>query len=104
MKKIISITLGFILLLALDIKASHIAGAEITYNCLGNNVYQINLKLYWDCTNGFDPGNPQTVNLSSTCGGNLTLSLPQTNPGGTDISQLCPTAISTCSGGTNPGY
>ena len=104
MKKILFFTLAFILLLSLNIKASHIAGAEITYDCLGNNRYLINLRLYWDCTGGFDPGNPQTVTLSSTCGNNLSLTLPQTNVGGTDISQLCPTAISTCSGGTNPGY
>jgi len=103
MKKIILIALTFTLLLAQNVKASHISGAEITYNYLGNNKYQINLKLYWDCTNGFDPGDPQTIDLSSTCGGSISLSLPQTNPGGTDISQLCSNAISTCSGGTTPG-
>lgn len=102
MKKLILFALPFLLLVQ-NIKASHISGAEITYNSLGNNVYQINLKLYWDCTDGFDPGDPQTVNLSSTCGSNLTLSLAQTNPGGTDISQLCSSALSTCSGGTTPG-
>lgn len=104
MKKIISFTLAFTLLLALNVKASHIAGAEITYNCLGNNLYQINLKLYWDCTNGYDPGDPQTINLTSTCGGSLTLNVHQTNPGGTDISQLCPSAVSSCNGGVNRGY
>jgi hypothetical protein len=88
MKKIIFITLAFTLLLALNVKASHIAGSEITYDCLGNNQYRINLKLYWDCTNGFDPGDPQTINLSSTCGNNLTLTVHQSNTGGTDISQL----------------
>ena len=103
MKKIILIALTFTLLLAQNIKASHISGAEITYSYIGNNQYRINLKLYWDCTNGFDPGDPQTVDLTSTCGGNISLSVEQTNPGGTDISQLCTSALSTCSGGTTPG-
>ena len=103
MKKIILIALTFTLFLAQNVKASHISGAEITYNYIGNNQYRINLKLYWDCTDGFDPGDPQTIDLTSTCGGNLSLSVEQTNPGGTDISQLCASALSTCSGGTTPG-
>jgi gliding motility-associated-like protein len=104
MKKIIFVALSFTLLLIQNVKASHIAGAELTYNYLGNNKYQINLKLYWDCTNGFDPGDPQTVNLASTCGQNFSLTVNQTNPGGTDISQLCPSVSSSCNGGTARGY
>ncbi|MES2138698.1 MAG: gliding motility-associated C-terminal domain-containing protein [Bacteroidota bacterium] len=103
MKKIILIALTFTLLLAQNVKASHISGAEITYNYIGNNQYRINLKLYWDCSDGFDPGASQTIDLTSTCGGNLSLDVEQTNPGGTDISQLCPSASSTCSGGNTPG-
>lgn len=36
-------------------KATHIAGAELTYECVGNNVYHIVLKLYRDCFGGQAP-------------------------------------------------
>jgi PKD repeat protein len=86
------------------IRASHIAGGDLTYNCIGPNQYQINLNLFVDCL-GFDPGNAQTISFTSTCGGNTTTTVNCTNPGGTEISQLCPSQISnsTCSGGTLPG-
>lgn len=35
-------------------QASHMIGGDITYKCLGNNVFQITLTLYQDCLNG-DP-------------------------------------------------
>jgi gliding motility-associated-like protein len=104
-KKIVSflsVTLVF-LLSPMTSKASHLAGGEITYVCLGGNQYQINLNLYWDCTGGFDPGASQFLTLTSTCGGTASLTVTQTNPGGTDISQMCPGLTSTCSGGTFPG-
>lgn len=102
MKKITSFILfAFASLLS---KASHIAGGDLTYVCLGGNQYQINLNLFVDCL-GFDPGTAQTINFTSTCGGNTTTTVNCTNPGGTEISQLCPTQLnnSTCNGGTLPG-
>ncbi|HEX8517779.1 MAG TPA: PKD domain-containing protein [Bacteroidia bacterium] len=100
------ISLLFLVLPSIS-KASHLAGGEITYVCLGNNQYQINLNLYWDCSGGFYPGATQTLNLTSTCGGSASLTVNQTNTGGngqgTDISQVCGGVTSTCSGGTFPG-
>lgn len=104
MKKILT-TLSLICFLFISqSKASHIAGGDLSYVCLGGNQYQINLNLFVDCL-GFDPGTIQTVNFTSTCGGSATTSVNCTNPGGTEISQLCPTMInnSTCNGGTLPG-
>ncbi|MBL7883713.1 MAG: gliding motility-associated C-terminal domain-containing protein [Bacteroidia bacterium] len=85
-------------------KASHIAGGDISYTCIGNNQYQINLNLFVDCL-GFDPGASQTITFTSTCGGSQTIQVNVTNPGGTEISQLCPSQInnSTCNGGSLPG-
>lgn len=107
-KKILTF-IGITALLALaptTAKASHIAGGEITYTCLGGNQYQINLNLFVDCL-GFDPGASQTINFTSTCGGTATLSVPITpaTAGGLEISQLCPSSLpnSTCNGGTLPG-
>ena len=36
----------------LPVKATHIAGAELNYQCLGNNNYLVTLKMYRDCLNG----------------------------------------------------
>jgi hypothetical protein len=102
------ITLLFLFSLAIlfsnKANASHIAGGDLSYTCLGGNQYQLNLNLFVDCL-GFDPGATQTISFTSTCGGTATATVNVTNPGGTEISQLCPSQIgnSTCSGGTLPG-
>lgn len=41
--------------MAPQMKATHIAGAELTYECLGNDQYRVRLKLYRDCLNGQAP-------------------------------------------------
>lgn len=46
------------------LRATHIVGGEITYRCLGNNRYEINLTVYRDCFNGvpwFD--NPAAIGI-----------------------------------------
>jgi gliding motility-associated-like protein len=103
MKKTLLSLFVFCFLVVSQAKASHIAGGDLSYVCLGNNQYQINLNLFVDCL-GFDPGNIQTINFNSPCG-STTTSVNALNPGGTEISQLCPTQInnSTCNGGSLPG-
>ncbi|MES2591038.1 MAG: gliding motility-associated C-terminal domain-containing protein [Bacteroidota bacterium] len=104
MKKILTIAFAFTILLIQQTKASHIAGGDLSYVCLGGNQYQINLNLFVDCL-GFDPGAQQSIDFSSTCGGTANLIVDVTNPGGTEISQLCVSQIdnSTCNGGNLPG-
>lgn len=41
--------------------ASHIVGGEMTYTCLGNNIYQVRLDIYQDCLNGDPPAIAQDV-------------------------------------------
>lgn len=46
--------------------ASHIVGGSITYRCLGNDQYEVNVKVYRDCKNGtiqlfFDDPIPLTL-------------------------------------------
>ncbi len=103
MKRIILFALTFSLLLVQNMKASHIADGDLSYTCLGNNQYQINLNLFVDCLS-FDPGAQQTIDFTSTCGGTATMLVDVTDPGGTEISQLCPSQInnSTCNGGNLP--
>lgn len=103
MKKIILLLLvcG---LMSLKMKASHIAGAEITYSCIGNNQYQVNLNLFIDCS-GFAPDSLQTIYLNSTCGSQTSLSVSIVNPGGTEVSQICSSQMnnSACNGGNLSG-
>ncbi len=42
----------FIFLFSLQSKATHIVGGEMTYTCLGNNQYEIELRIFRDCVNG----------------------------------------------------
>ncbi len=49
--------------------ASHIVGGEMSYTCLGNDQYQITLKVYRDCFNGqasYD--NPTTITICNQNG------------------------------------
>jgi hypothetical protein len=98
-------TLIFLCFISISTKysyASHIAGGEIIYTCIDTNQYQFNLNLYWDCTGGFDPGPSQTLNLTSSCGATLSLTVNQT--ASTDVTPTCVGVSSNCSpGGTFPG-
>ncbi len=49
--KLIILTL-IVFLCQKNLSASHIVGGEITYKCLGNDQYEINLKVYRDCNFG----------------------------------------------------
>src|ERR1051326_1442787 len=83
MKKIIVIS--FIALLSLVAKATHIVGGEIYYDCLGNNNYQVTLKLYRDCTNGQAPyDNPASVGVFDQ-NGNLIQNLQLPFPGSSQL-------------------
>jgi gliding motility-associated-like protein len=83
----------FILLFtAFFAKASHISGGQITYNCLGNNVYEVKLTYFWDCQGGFNPGATQSINVDG-CGTSLFMTVTQSTltPGdGIPADGLCP--------------
>ncbi|MBK7871705.1 MAG: gliding motility-associated C-terminal domain-containing protein [Saprospiraceae bacterium] len=53
-RNLLQFTLSLLIAIGLPIaaKATHIVGGEITYRCLGNNQYEITLKVYRDCING----------------------------------------------------
>ncbi|HRO39991.1 MAG TPA: PKD domain-containing protein [Flavobacteriales bacterium] len=98
-KLLLTIVLGFF---AISVaKATHIAGGEIYYHCLGGNQYRITLVVYRDCA-GVSLNNSYTLAVQSPCG-NKTVNV--STPGGVEISQLCNLELpnSTCQGGTLPG-
>ena len=53
MKKIIFITT--LLFLTVTSYATHIIGGEISYHCLGGNLFEFKIKIYRDCFNGVPP-------------------------------------------------
>lgn len=85
--------------------ASHISGADISVQSLGNGQYLITLNLFRDC-DGITMSNQENIEIINSCTGqSQNVSAPLINPGGTNISQLCSTDSlnSTCFGGSLPG-
>ncbi|TVR76977.1 MAG: gliding motility-associated C-terminal domain-containing protein [Chitinophagaceae bacterium] len=89
-----------------EVKASHAVGGDITYECLGNNEYLITMNYYNDC-DGINAPTSVTLQASSaSCGvGNISIPMSLQNPGGTEVSGLCPSEIpnSACNNGNQPG-
>jgi gliding motility-associated-like protein len=83
--------------------ASHAQSADITYQCLGGNQYQISLSFYRDCA-GVAAPTTATINISSaSCGQNLTLTLNPIPGTGIDVTPICAQMTTECAGGTYPG-
>lgn len=100
MKKLFLLTP--LLFLFNDLKASHIAGAELTYECAGTGIYNITFTFYRDCF-GIDP--PLTVDcqVDNSCGFSpMTTTLTRASlPAG----QIVPNCLqpTTCDGGVKSG-
>ena len=84
-------------------KASHAMGADITYVCLSGNTYKVRVTFYRDC---IGIAAPPSINLnvkSISCGRNFGITC-DTIPGtGKEVTALCPTAQTTCNGGSYTG-
>jgi gliding motility-associated-like protein len=87
-----------------EVKATHFAGADFNYTCVGPNTFLITFNLFRDCGGANAPGSA-SVTFESTCGQNQNVVLTLQNPGGTEVSQLCNASLanSECSGGMLPG-
>src|SRR5690606_12927400 len=87
--------------------ASHVAGVDITYQCLGNDSFLITVDVFRDYSGATWHPPTISINNSSPCTTAFHLTLQTTNPvpgQGINVSQLCPTAASNCNPpGTNPG-
>ena len=82
------------------LRADHYAGGSLTYECMGNNFYRINLDLLLDCSNNTLAA--QNLNLVSDCGVIFTLNnIPQI--ANEEISQVCSGAFTTCNAGALSG-
>jgi len=100
MKRIL-IALALIFTGIINTYATHLMGGEITYKHIANDDYEVTLIVYRDCS-GVSVGTSQNVTFeSATCGLNFSATLPLITT--IDVSQVCPTATTTCNGGTIPG-
>ena len=81
--------------------ASHAMGVDLTYICIGGGQYVFTVSFYRDCS-GISAPTAATINLvAPSCSQNLSITLPLISS--QEISALCPTALSTCQGGSQPG-
>lgn len=84
-------------------EASHAMGADLTYTCLGGNTYRVRLSFYRDCI-GINAPNSVYINVTSaSCGQNLGVTCNPIPGTGVQVTPLCPSALSTCNGGTFTG-
>jgi len=90
---------------ATQVNASHIAGADLTYDCVGVDSFLVKLQLYRDCSGVGAPGSTGINIESVSCVQSFTSTLTLMNPGGTELPTLCQwmQINTTCNGGFLPG-
>ena len=76
--------------------ATHLAGADISYTCLGGNSYQIDLTFYRDCSGSYPPNGVTIEFTSVSCNMFFTDVLLRTNNTGNEITYPCPGLSTTC--------
>jgi gliding motility-associated-like protein len=94
----------------LNVFASHVPGGNITYECLEPNKFVVTLKIFEDCQRAFIANSAQSIDVTNGCPGlnftnnSSTFSLPNVSYR-QDITQLCAGQLSNsqCNGGTEPG-
>jgi hypothetical protein len=77
--------------------ATHIIGGEITYRSLGNDKYEVNVKIYRDCGGVTLSNSPITV-IPQCSASAFTSTLTKMSV--TDITPVCSSVQSKCSGGS----
>ncbi len=100
---------GGMLLLSGPVQATHAAGMDLTYTCIGNQTYQFVATFYRDCSGISAPTQLPLELLAVNCNYTVThyMSLVYTTMGSDTISHLaglCPDLNSKCVGGPYQGY
>lgn len=100
MKKGILI-LAFLIGYITQVQATHDAGADLTYTCIGGNDYIITLTFYRDCSGTIEPTTAE-IDFTSSCTGAFSVVLNKIPPtAGVEVTPVCPGQITTCqTGGT----
>ncbi|HPD54138.1 MAG TPA: hypothetical protein PLI08_09360, partial [Bacteroidia bacterium] len=82
--------------------ASHSMGSDLTYQCLGGNTYQVTLSFYRDCV-GVPADGWADILIQSSCYPAFYITLDPIPGTGQEITPICSTEVTTCSGGTYTG-
>lgn len=104
MKNLYKTILHLILLCStINMYGTHMAGADLTYQSLGNGQYLVTYTFYRDCIGiPAQTSIPLTVN-SAVCNIQMSATLFPVPGTGQLISYTCPGALTTCNGGSAPG-
>jgi hypothetical protein len=84
--------------------ASHMAGADISYEFLGNDQYKVSYTLYSDCSGSLPPVSMNASVRSNNCSFSQSFVLQKVIGSEVVISTNCTSAPSTCNGGMNAGF
>ena len=79
------------------VSASHYAGCDLTYTCIGGNDYLVTLTFYRDCS-GISAPSSVTIQFQSSCG-SFSSTFQQVGPG-VEVTPTCPGQVTTCGGGS----
>ncbi|HLP13339.1 MAG TPA: PKD domain-containing protein [Flavobacteriales bacterium] len=83
--------------------ATHAQGADISYQCLGGNNYQLMVSFYRDCAGVAAPGSVTVDVSSASCAQNYTVTLFPVAGTGAEVTPICAAMNTTCTGGSYPG-
>ncbi len=83
--------------------ATHAAGADLTYRCLGGLQYELEATFYRDCGGVAEPSSITITYASASGGYNFTVTANKISGTGQEITVPCQTSASTCNGGTSTG-
>ncbi len=105
MKKLFTIIVSVLFLLSPNIlRASHFAGADLTYTCLGGNTYLITYSFYRDCSGIAAPSSvPITFNCTSNAALNFSSTLIKIPGTGQEITNGCSAVPTHCNNGNGYG-
>ncbi|MFN8143525.1 MAG: gliding motility-associated C-terminal domain-containing protein [Bacteroidia bacterium] len=78
------------------VMATHLVGSDISYTCLGGNVYRVELTFYRDCKGSLPPLGVGIAFRSASCNQFFTDTLLMVAGTGGEITYPCPTVITSC--------
>lgn len=81
--------------------ATHLAGSDISYTCLGGNTYRVELTFYRDCSGSPAPLGVGIEFRSASCSQYFTDTLLQVTGTGAEITYPCPTTVTRCDDSTS---
>jgi len=93
----------FVVFCSIGAHATHSAGADLSYKCLGGLDYEITATFYRDCDGINEPTSVMIDYVSNSCGYVRAVSAYKVPSSGEEITTPCPSASTACTGGSLVG-